>query len=348
MWGQSGPIRQSLLARELVYCLDDRGFLADSAEEMCRYLATEKNLLLALVEKLQKEVEPPGVFAWSLKDCFRIQLEIKDRYDPLIAGLLDRLDLVASQDLEGICTQLGVDQEDAADMLDDIRSLSPAPLEAAPDLHAIARAPDLIFSRAAEDEIDVALNAKALPSLLTDDALFSTVRTAETDPAALGYYRDCYRDAANFVVALQKRANTLLKIGQAIAKTQNKYIRTARALDKRPLTMSGLSAEISLNKSTVSRALRNCLVETEHGQVEALDFLARPLNGRETDRTRDQALQRLSLLIRTENTRAPYTDEDLVRQLSKANFKISRRTVAKYRGILGIEAAHARRKTMRS
>lgn len=334
--------KQRQLALDLVHCVDDRGFLTDSADEMCSYLNTKKDELIELVDNLQKSIEPVGVFAWSLENCFKLQLDAKNRYDPLIGKLLFRLDLVADKNIDEICRLWEVDEEDAWDMLNDIRSLSPAPLEPAHDFGSPTHAPDLIF-RKIEDEILVELNAQALPAMLTDDALFSTVKTAETDSSALNYYRDCYREAANFVMAMQKRANTLLKIGNVIVDTQSKFIRTDRPLDRNPLTMGKVATIIGLNKSTVSRALKDCSIQTDHGVISSLDYFTRPLNNKGDQRTRDQALQRLSLLIRTENSKAPYSDEKLAEQMARADLKISRRTVAKYRSLLGIKGAHERR-----
>ena len=335
---------QSKLARELVYCLDERGFLSDSAEEICGYLDVQLAPLLEVVRILQVSVEPAGVFAWSLKDSFRVQLEIKNRYDPLIAKLLDRLDLVAKQDLESICSLCEVDRDDAVEMLDDIRLLSPTPLQPVATLSETSRAPELIFDLEACGDVVVRLNELSLPQMLTDDAMFSAVKACETDQHAMAYYRDCYRGAAGFVVAMQKRANTLLRVGQAIARSQEKFIRTGRVLDKRPLTMGGLASELGLNKSTVSRALSNCLIETKRGILSPGDCLARPLNEESSGRTREQVLQRLSLLIRTERKSAPHSDEELARQLANANLKVSRRTVAKYRGLLEIKGAYQRRR----
>lgn len=334
---------QSRLARELTYCLDDRGFLSDPAEEICGYLNAELPHLLEVVQILQKSVEPAGVFAWSLKDCFRIQLEAKNRYDTLIAKLLDRLDLVAQQELVSICNLCGVDREDAAEMLADIRLLTPAPLQPVTQLPETSRAPELIFDQDDDGKISVRLNEVALPQMLADDAMFSAVKAIETDQKAMAYYRDCYRGAASFVIAMQKRANTLLRVGQVIAGNQEKFIRTGRSLDKKPLTMGALASELGLNKSTVSRALSNCLIETKRGLLNPIDCLARPLNEESPERTREQVLQRLSLLIRTENKNAPHSDEELARQLANAKFKISRRTVAKYRGLLDIRGVYQRR-----
>lgn len=335
--------RQAVLAEGLVHSLDQRGFLSDPPQEIARYLGCDTDELVDLVARLQNEVEPVGVFAWSLADCFRLQLVAKNRFDPLIERLLGRLDLIARQDIAAICSECGVDEEDAMDMLKDIRSLNPAPFGNHLTVSATARAPDILIFPNADGGFSAELNEAAMPALLVDDALFSTTMAAETDDYARSYYRDCYREAGNIVRAMQKRANTLLAIGKAIAQKQERFIRTGRERDKRPLTMAQLGSEIGVNKSTISRAMAECSIKTERGTLAASQFLARPLNGHETERTRDQGLQRLKILIASEIASRVYTDEELASQLKKAGLTMSRRTVAKYRGILDIPGAYDRR-----
>lgn len=336
---------QNRIAAELVYCLDERGYICDPASEVCNYLGVTKQKLMEVVSILQRSVEPAGVFAWSLKDSFKIQLEAKNRYDPIIAKLLDRLDLVAHQKINDICSFCEVDEEDAVEMLGDIRLLSPAPLQPVSVGSESLRSAELIFSLDDDGNVSVRLNEAALPQMLTDDALFSTIEMAETDKNAMVYYRDCYRGAAGFIIAMQKRANTLLKIGEMIAKTQAKYIRTGRDLDRNPLTMGWLATEIGLNKSTISRALNDSIFDSDRGLIKPSDCFVRPLNADGVNRTREQVLQRLSLLIRTENKIKPLSDYLLAQQLETAGFKISRRTVAKYRCLLGLQGVYQRKQS---
>ena len=336
--------RQTLLAQELVHSLDDRGFLPDSPAETAGYLRCSLAELDALVPILQAAVEPAGVFAWSLADSFRLQLLARNRFDPLIERLLDRLDLIARQDIDAICIACEVDREDAIDMLDDIRALNPAPLARQPDTLPAPGEAELIFTCDSDGQCTAALNEAALPQLLTDDALFSATMAVETDAGAQSYYRDCYRGAANMVQAMQKRANTLLAAGQSIAARQPKFIRTGRTRDRLPLTMAQLAEEVGVNKSTISRALANCGIRTDLGVFPAAHFLARPVSEDAPDRTREQVLQRLQLLIRSEDHRSPLSDEELARQLSRARLVVSRRTVAKYRKMLDIPGAYARRR----
>jgi RNA polymerase sigma-54 factor len=331
------------LARELVHCLDERGFLADPIDEMCRYLQTSADVLTRVIEKLQGAVEPTGVFAWSLGDCFRIQLQALNRCDHIILKLLSRLDLVAQKDIDAICALCSVDREDAVDMLDDIRALCPSPLTPLATAVVIAQEPELIFTPGPGGHTSVELNPAAFPAILADDGLFDRVRKVELDPGSLRYYRDCYRGAAAFAIALQKRANTLLSMGEQIALVQQKYLQTGRRLDRSPLTTATLAQALGLNKSTISRAMNNCRIATRNGVVSAKDFLVRPISNTTGQRTRDQALQRLSVLIRAEDRSEPYSDDLLAELLGKANLAISRRTVAKYRGILGLPGMNKRR-----
>jgi RNA polymerase sigma-54 factor len=256
-----------------------------------------------------------------------------------------RLDLIAKQDVVAICAECDIDAVDATDMLEDIRGLNPAPMRQTPEIAEVQPAPELIIKQTPTGDLKAELNEAALPRVLTDDALFSSTMAAETDGHAQMYYRDCYRGAGNMVRAMQKRANTLLATGSNIAKQQKKFIRTGRDRDKLPLTIEQLASQVGVHKSTVSRALKSCSIMTDRGTYQAHEFLARALTSEgHHNKTRDQALRRLALLVKTENPRQPNSDEQLAQQLDNLNFAISRRTVAKYRKLLDIPGMHSRRK----
>ena len=83
---------------------------------------------------------------------------------------------------------------------------------------------------------------------------------------------------------------------------------------------------------------------TDIGTFPSKEFLALGLASDQAGaKTREQALQRLSLLVRAEDQNRPNSDDQLMRQLETAGFKLSRRTVAKYRKMLAIPGAHARK-----
>ncbi len=331
------------IARHLVHYLNDQGFLEDGPGELAKDLGTSEARIEKIVTCLQDSVEPVGVFAWSLKNCFRLQLQAGNRFDPVISELLERLDLVARQDVDAICEALDVEPDDAEEMLDDIRRLCAAPMAFDPIPFDIPSEPELIFSEDVDGNLIATLNEAALPQLLIDDGLFSTKNAIELDDATLAYYRDCHQSAGQLVAALQKRANTLLKIGSAFVSHQGKFLQTGMAAHKKPLSMSELASELGLHKSTISRALRDCRAKTPRGTISTHELLARDINSASEGRTQEQAIRRLQNLIRTEDARYPLPDIELADQMSRLGFTLSRRTVAKYRRIAGIPNAHRRR-----
>ena len=334
---------EARVARDLVHCLDRRGFLTDSAGELCRYLSVDEATLHKTLARLQSSVEPAGVFARSLPECFKLQLVERNRFDPVIAKLLDHLDLVAARDVDAICALCEVDREDAVEMLDDIRALNPAPLCILETEVDPVRGPDLIIRLDAGREITVSLNPEALPDIQVDDPFFSHLRVTEPDGAASRYYKDCHGLATAFVTALEKRANTMLRIGGHIAGVQKRFLITDRPSDRAPLTMEGAAQVLGLHKSTISRAMAGCLVQSPHGVLPAETFFVRPFNAQSSNRTREQILKRLDLLIRTEDKAKPLSDQSLARLMGRGNIAISRRTVAKYRAALGHPSASGRR-----
>ena len=85
---------------------------------------------MAVVEQalaLVQDLDPPGVGARNLAECLALQAKAADRYDPAMARLIDNLDLLAKgrmADLKRIC---GVDDEDLADMVRELRAYDPKP-----------------------------------------------------------------------------------------------------------------------------------------------------------------------------------------------------------------------------
>ncbi len=122
--GSSGPT--ALLASIIIQQLDENGYLttplAAIAADAGASLA-EAEQALALVQSL----DPPGVSARSLAECLALQARAADRYDPAMARMIDNLELLARgrmADLKRIC---GVDDEDLADMVRELRAYDPKP-----------------------------------------------------------------------------------------------------------------------------------------------------------------------------------------------------------------------------
>jgi RNA polymerase sigma-54 factor len=162
--GASGDV--GYLARILAESLDETGYLTVPLEQIAELTGAP----LALIEQalaLVQELDPPGVAARSLAECLALQAKAADRHDPAMARLIDNLDLLSkgrTADLKRIC---GVDDEDLADMIRELRAYDPKPgcrfsREAAEDV-----TPD-VFVRRTRAGFAVELNQATLPRLLVN------------------------------------------------------------------------------------------------------------------------------------------------------------------------------------
>lgn len=292
------------LARALVHCLDDHGWLADPVPEIARWLQVPPARIEALLPRLQA-LEPAGVFARDLAESLRLQLTARGRYDPIIARLLGRLDIAASGDIAAISAHCGCDAEDAAEMLEDLRALSPHPLaEAAP---------------MAPPELELTGDGRLLPIA---GPVLSLREGADMAPAQA------------LISAVQGRAQTLMRVGQALVRGQAGWLLGQGAL--RPLTMTALAAELGLDKSTVSRAVAGAAMRTPRGTLALRDLLRAPVSPRNPDLDRQAVLAALRRLIDGWPKDRRLSDAALAAALAGQGITLSRRTVAKYRAGLGL------------
>ena len=118
--------RLAAIARYLIGLLDDAGYLPVAMREVCEDLSiplADGEAALVLVQSL----DPTGVGARTLSECIALQAREADRYDPCMARLIDNLDLVARGEFGRLRKMCGVDEEDFADMMGELRAYDPKP-----------------------------------------------------------------------------------------------------------------------------------------------------------------------------------------------------------------------------
>ena len=102
------------------------GYLELEIDEAAATLGCDAELVTDTLKRLQ-HFDPPGIFARDLRECLALQLQDMHRLDPCMATFLDNLELVAAREfkkLEAVCQ---CDAEDVADMIEEIRTLTPKP-----------------------------------------------------------------------------------------------------------------------------------------------------------------------------------------------------------------------------
>ena len=332
-----------MIAAALIDSIDEAGyFRADLAE-----IAERLGIALGDVEKVLHVVQgfdPTGVGARDLAECLALQLRERNRFDPAMAALLARLDLVARRDIAGLCAHCGVDADDVADMIVEIRGLTPKPGLAFGYEPVQPVVPD-VFVREGSDRLwHVELNAETLPRVLVNSRYYTQVNAAARDKNSKDYLSECFNSANWLVKSLDQRARTILKVASEIVRQQDGFL-THGVRHLRPLNLRTIADAISMHESTVSRVTSNKYIATPRGVFELKYFFTaaiQSVDGAESH-SAEAVRDRIREMIDTE-TGEVLSDDRIVALLTADGVNIARRTVAKYRESMRIPSSVERRR----
>ena len=117
---------QRIIASHLVDILEDTGYIHPDYGMLSKHLGCDEDDIDAVLSLLQR-CDPPGAFARSVPECLALQLKDKNRYDPIIAILLDNLDLLAKGEIVQLQRRCGVTDDELLEMVQEIKALNPKP-----------------------------------------------------------------------------------------------------------------------------------------------------------------------------------------------------------------------------
>ena len=328
------------LAEAIVKELEETGYLDTPLKliaDECEAGLDEAEEALALVQAL----DPPGVAARSLEECIALQARAADRYDPAMARLIANLDLLAKgrmNDLRRIC---GVDEEDLADMVRELRAYDPKPGCRFVNKEPEAITPD-VFVKRTKNGWTVELNNAALPRVLVNRRYHAELKAGAADKGSKAWLSDHLQSANWLVKALDQRAQTIIKVASEIVKQQQGFFeRGVSAL--RPLTLAKVAESIEMHESTVSRVTSNKYLACDRGMFELKYFFG---SGVSSDSGEGAAAEAVKAAIRAiiDAETEVLSDDAIAALLKQRGMDAARRTVVKYREAMGIGSSIQRRR----
>ena len=336
--------KDKLIASYLIDYVDDAGYLHVDEEEAARNLGIDQEQIGDVIAVLQT-FDPIGVCARNVKECLGAQLHDKGELNEPMAILLDNLDLLAKHDLRSLCHLMGVDGEDLAKMIGQIRALTPKPGAAYGASSSDAITPDVFVREAPNGLWVVELNSDNLPKVLVNNTYCDLVsRKARTEDEK-SYISEC-RDEANWLVkSLDQRAKTILKVAREIVRQQDGFL-TYGVSHLKPLVLKDVASVIEMHESTVSRVTSNKYISTPRGVFELKYFFTTSIatsyggDGVSSESVRYQ----IKNLIDDEPQMSPLSDDAIVEILKQTGIDIARRTVAKYREAMRIPSSIQRKR----
>jgi RNA polymerase sigma-54 factor len=332
------------LAESIIHNLDDAGYLRGMTLEE---LAASNGVTPDAMEDaltLVQELEPTGVGARTLSECLLLQAQAEYPYQDVLHDLIrHHLPDLEKRNYAGIARSLGVSKDDIMDMHRVLQTLNPRPGRQFSDDGNSYITPDIYIFRDDAGQWTTQLNDDGLPRLRVSDQYRRSLR-GQGGSQAKEYVQERLRSAMWLIKSIEQRQRTIRRVTQSIIEYQQDFLEKGIEY-LRPLVLRDIAEDIGMHESTISRVTTNKYVHTPQGIFELKYFFNSSIRKQGGEDVAAEAVKHhIKSLISAENAANPLSDQQLVEMLHKANgIQIARRTVAKYREMLGIMSSSKRR-----
>lgn len=327
----------------LVEHIDLNGYLIiDLDEAAMRTGAKSLEMLDALT--LTQQLDPAGVGARDLRECLMLQVE-RDDTAPALAYIVieEEFDHLANRKWGVIAKKFDVTLSEIQTIFDYIQSLTPAPGSIFESTSGLYIRPDLTVE-VKEKQLIVRSNKTGAPMIQFQQTYFERMEATD-DKEVQDYIKEKKNEFDWLKKTIVQRGDTILRVGTEIVQRQQEFFFKAGQTLK-PMTLKEIAETLNIHESTVSRTVNGKYLETEFGIFELRSFFSHGLSNDSTgEETSTSSIKKqLQALVDNENKAKPLSDQKLVDLLKEQEIEISRRTVTKYREMLGIAASSKRKR----
>jgi len=336
-------IQERLVAYKFLEELEPTGWVGVTVKELASQTSVDTDIVESVLETLQM-IEPAGLFSRTLAECLKLQANDADLLDDTLESILDNLHLLGSGKFDLLKRRCGCSDEDLAENLKIIKSFNPKPgLQFSSEVINI-REPDLKITKN-DDGWLVTLNKSTLPSVVIDKTYAKAVRKTKMDAEQKEFIKEKIAEANWLKNALQKRNDTMLRVGAEIAKRQTEFLEKGPS-HLQPMVLRDVAEAVEMHESTISRVTTGSLMETPQGTLELKSFFSVGLQLNDDQSSQSSAAVKFKIkkMIENEKPRNPISDDEIVETLKAGGINVARRTVAKYRKVQNIPASFMRKR----
>ena len=357
------PERDMRLAVYLIGSIDEDGYLRRELESVADDIAFTMGLettagelerLLGIIH----ELEPAGIGARDLRECLLLQMAqmpVNTRPRRLARKILTSyFDEFVKKHYEKLMARLQISEDDFRDAIAEIRHLSPKPgnlyAEGGTDTTPYI-IPDFILDYQ-DGRFNLSLNSYNVPEVRVNrrymemirEMVGSDGRVREKDKEAIQFVKNKIDSAKWFISAIKQRHDTLMRTMQTILDYQQEYFKDGDKSKLRPMILKDIADRTGLDVSTISRVVNSKYVQTQFGIILLKSLFSEAMQTDSGEEVSSYEIKNiLQQCIDEEDKRRPLTDETLMDILNSKGYRIARRTVAKYREMLGIPVARLRK-----
>jgi RNA polymerase sigma-54 factor len=331
-------------ALELIGNIDDDGYLEVPVEEIIARSKLERDQAIGILGLVQN-LDPVGCGSQNLEECLGIQARLLAERSPLVELIIERnMQDLEKKDYAKIAKIFGVSKEKVKDAELIIMGLNPKPgrLISAEETQYVV--PD-IFVAEVGGEFVVQINDEGVPRLRISNLYKSLIKNQQSDAEAKEFVQDKLRSAMWLIKSIENRQKTIYKVANSIVRTQQEFFKKGPAFLK-PMILKDIANEIGMHESTVSRVTTNKFMHTPIGTFELKYFFNAGIGGKNggIDIAGESLKLKIKEMIGHEDPKRPLSDQKISELLSTKDIVVARRTVAKYREMMGIAPSSKRKK----
>ena len=333
---------------QIVGNLDQNGYLCASVPEICQLENVSEEFVEAVLKKVQ-EFDPPGIAARNLQECLLIQARMLGVKNKIIEVIIkDYLKDLELKNYVHIAHKLKVPLRDVEIAVLLISRMNPKPGSMYSEDKIQPIIPDVYIVKAG-DEYKIILNDDGLPRLRISN-FYREIMAGLTDhghgeeESGKKYIKDKVQSATWLIKSIQQRQNTIYKVAESIVKFQRDFF--DRGIDfLKPLVLRDIASDIEMHESTISRVVSNKYVHSLQGIFEMKYFFGSSIKRTAEGTIASKSVkEEIKQIISGEKPKKPYSDCEIVDLLKVKGINIARRTVAKYREMMGILPSSKRKK----
>ena len=338
-----------MIAEALIDGINDAGYLTQSLEDIQQGLPAELETGLDEVEAVLHRIQrfdPPGIAARDPGECLLLQLHQLPADTPWLKQakilLEQHLNLLASHDYNGMMRRLKVDRDELQSIICLIQTLNPRPGTELSNTQPDYVIPD-VFVVKHKNAWRVDLNPDNAPRLRINNQYSSLIKRADNS-ADNQSMRNNLQEARWFLKSLQNRNETLLRVATCIVEHQRAFLEYGEEYMK-PLVLRDVAETLEMHESTISRVTTQKFMHTPRGIFEFKYFFSSHVSTSDGGEASSIAIRAMiKKLISDENPLKPLSDSKIAQLLDKEGIKVARRTVAKYRELMGVASSSDRKR----
>ena len=335
------------LRRELIDISDDLAFTIG--------IDADENRIQKILDKIYL-LDPAGIGAKDLQQCLLLQLKrkkINKNVSYATKIIKDLFDEFSKRHFDKIKSKLNISDEDLKESIYEIEKLNPKPGGAYNETTKINSSivPDFTVE-ILDGEVKLKLNSRNAPDLYVSEEYKNMLsgyseskEKSKSQKDAVMFIKQKLDSAKWFIEAIKQRNQTLIMTMSAIVNFQKEYFLSGDEKKLKPMILKDIAEEITMDISTISRVANSKYVDTPYGTKLIKSFFSEGIkNSKGEEISTIEVKKTLEAIIESENKQKPLTDDQLTKLLNKEGYPIARRTVAKYREMIGAPVARLRRK----